>query len=48
MVMTKYIELSLLCIAGCIVIGGFLTYPGMTLVCIFGTALLIGKLQENQ
>ena len=47
MIITKFIELSLLCIAGGIVIGGFLTYPGMTLVCVFGLSLVVGKLQEN-
>ena len=43
MITSKYLELSVLCIIGCIVIGGFLTYPGMTLVCVFASALLIGK-----
>jgi hypothetical protein len=46
MIMTKYLELSVLCIIAGVVIGGFLTYPGMTLVCVFATALLIGKIQE--
>ena len=47
MITSKYLELSVLCIIGGIVIGGFLTYPGMTLVCVFGLSLLVGKLQEN-